>query len=363
MKKDAKKLKISTGHTYVIGAKQYSWEDSDRMDEIYGGSRKVNVQVWYPANTTSSNGRRTPYLLFEDKLYKQFSGWFEADYKSLKEVKTTSFIDIPIMDGLNKAPLLIFSPSLGGNLSYYTYYAEYFAKNGYIVMGINHLYESEAVFNNGKVLVANHTFQDSLKSLRIPEDISAEEYRESMGVRQKVLAQDIQFSLDRLLSVQSVGSVIDTEKIGIFGHSIGGAGAVYCAMLDKRIKVVINLDGTPPTIALNNGIDIPYLFIEDLTDYQNHEGYAIQYKRRSDFCKLNRADSWRVLIKGLNHNSFLDVNYFMATEKSKADKEKITLDRVIFYMEDFLNYYLIGHNDIKLAPTKSENLEIIQFNK
>jgi len=63
-------------------------------------------------------------------------------------------------------------------------------------MGINHLYESQVIVADGKIYIANHSFQDSLQSLKVPEEISAEQYRESMGARQKILAQDIQFSLN-----------------------------------------------------------------------------------------------------------------------------------------------------------------------
>ena len=355
--------KIANGTAFIIGTKQYSWEDTDRLDEYYGETRKVNVQVWYPSNKVTSNGLRTPYLLFGDKLFDHLESWSEEDYKSVHEVKTESLIGVPIKDNLTEAPLLIFSPSLGGNLSYYSYYAEHFAKKGYLVMGINHLYESEAIVTENKVYIANHTFQDSLKSLKIPEDISAEQYRESMGARQKILAQDIQFSLNQILSNKSFGNTIDTSKIGLFGHSAGGAGAVYCSILDKRIKVVINLDGTPPSVALNNGIDTPYLFIEDLTDYKNHEGYAIQYKRRSDFCELNRAESWRVLIKGFNHNSFLDINYYLAENATAAHSEKVNLDKIISYMDGFLNHFLLEDDELHITPIESDNLEIIKFDK
>lgn len=355
------KQKIAVDTPFFIGSQQYSWEDIDRVDEYYEETRKVNVQVWYPTDKVSSSGPRTPYLLFEEKLYNRLEGWSEEDYQSVKEINTASLIGIPIKDKLSKAPLLIFSPSLGGNLSYYTYYAEHFAKKGYIVMGINHLYESEVIVADDKVYPANHSFQDSLQSLKIPEDISAEQYRESMGARQKILAEDIQFSLNQLLSSKRFGSTIDTSRIGIFGHSVGGAGAIYCSILDKRIKAVINLDGTPPSIALNNGMDIPYLFIEDLTDYKNHEGYAIQYKRRSDFCELNRADSWRILIKGFHHNSFLDVNYYLAEDAATAQSEKANLDKIISYMDDFLNHYLLGNDELHIVPIKSEDVEIIRF--
>ncbi|MEZ4824988.1 MAG: hypothetical protein R3C61_01650 [Bacteroidia bacterium] len=333
------------------------------MDDYYRETRKVNVQVWYPGNKVDSGSIKTPYLLFSDKFYQRLEGWTDGDYGVVQKVETASFVGTPVKGDLNKTPLLIFSPSLGGNLSYYTYYAEYFATHGYIVMGINHLFESEAVVFNDVVYPAKHSFYDSLKTLKIPEEISAEKYREAMSARQKILAQDIQFSLNQLLEDPEIGRLIDTTKLAAFGHSIGGAAAIFSSILDKRIKAVINLDGTPPAIALNNGIDVPYLFIEDLTDYQNHEGYAIQYKRRNDFCKINRADSWRVLIKGFNHNSFLDVNYYLAENASEAHSEKASLDMIINYMDDFLDHYLLGSNELNLTPTRSENVEIIGFEK
>lgn len=346
-----------------IGTRQYSWEDTSRLDDYYGGTRKVNVQVWYPSEELSPESSRTPYLLFNEELYNKIDGWNESDFKAVQKIKTNSAINAAIDKDLNKAPLLIFSPSLGGNLSYYTYYAEYFAKQGYIVMGLNHLYESEVIVHSNMVYQQNERFHDSLKSLKIPEEISAEKYREAMGLRQKILGQDIQFTLNQLLTNTIFGDRIDSSKVAVFGHSIGGAAAIYSAILDNRIKAVINMDGTPPTVALNNGIDVPYLFLEDLTDYRNHQGYAMQFKRRSDFCDLNHADSWRVLIKGFSHNSFLDVNYFLAENVKEANAEKANLDLILGYMNTFLNHYLLDGKAQNLTPTETEDVEVIPFIK
>ena len=72
----------------------------------------------------------------------------------------------------------------------YTYYAEKLAKCGFVVVGINHLYESEYVIdNNMNIIPANLAFHDSLKTLDIPKQITAEKYREVKGIRQKVLGE------------------------------------------------------------------------------------------------------------------------------------------------------------------------------
>lgn len=349
---------------FYIGTQQFIWEDVNRRDDYYGGTRKLNVQVWYPGEEIPAESQRTPYLLFRDQLQHRLEGWKESDFQAEQQIKTASFIGVPFSNQVKTAPLLVFSPSLGGNVSYYTYYAEYFARQGYIVMGINHLYESEAIVDpEGRVYAAHLQFHDSLKTLKIPEEISAEKYREVMGVRQKVLAEDLLFALDQLLLEEAFKSKINTDHIGVFGHSMGGAAAIYAALLDSRIKVVINLDGTPPTVALDNGIDAPFLYLEDLTDYRNHPGYAKMHKRRSDFCERNRADSWRILINGFNHNSFLDINYYFAQDKEVAMAEKEKLNLILEYMDAFLSHYLLGLDELNLAPMESASMEIIYFEK
>ncbi|WP_273565854.1 alpha/beta hydrolase family protein [Maribacter halichondriae] len=352
--------------TYQIGAKYFIWSDSDRIDSYYGGNRLINVQVWYPIDSTQINEKFKPseYYYEIDKVRKDIGGWTENDFNAVSNLKTYSLKDAPISHSKTNFPLIIFSPSLGGNISLYTYYAEELAKKGYIVAGVNHLYESEYVINEKRaVYPVNVRFHDSLKTLNIPDQISADKYREVKGLRQKVLAEDLIFCLNKLQEVNSnyFNNKIDFSNVGSFGHSIGGAAAVYASYLDDRFKAVIDLDGTPPSIALDNGIDVPFMFIEDLTDYENHEGYKKLHKRRNDFCEKIRADSFRILIGGINHNSFLDINYHM--ENNNHDKMRFlnTLQITEGYMANFYNHYLNG-KDLNLKEMKIDSLEIIIFN-
>jgi pimeloyl-ACP methyl ester carboxylesterase len=57
---------------------------------------------------------------------------------------------------------------------------------------------------------------------------------------------------------------IDTDRIGIFGHSTGGGGAVKLALEDSRIKAVFGLDPWVEPIEeniLSQGMSVPSLFI------------------------------------------------------------------------------------------------------
>jgi dienelactone hydrolase len=230
-------------------------------------------------------------------------------------------------------------------------------------MGINHLYESEYVIDEfGNTHPANITFHDSLKTLEIPGQITADQYREVKGKRQKVLGEDIIYGLNQILNDSFFREHVDKDRIGAFGHSIGGAAAIYASILDDRIKTVLDLDGTPPSLALENGISAPFMFVEDLTDYVNHQGYAKQHARRKNFCSNNKSESWRILIGGANHNSFTDMGYIFGENEQEKGQALEFLKLTSGYMHSFFSHHL-NAQEMDLKEMKSDTLEIIHFPK
>lgn len=354
-----------TSETFKVGTKSFTWKDSSRVDAYYGKKRLINVQIWYPvdAHLQSEDYPRSPYYYRIEEAYQSLPYWSEEDLALVLSVETNSLVKAPIAEPGVTFPLLIFSPSLGANLSAYSFYAEQLAQEGYIVVGVNHLYESEYVFDKeGKFFLNNVTFHDSLKNLEIPEQITAEEYRVVKGQRQKVLGEDLIFCLNQLISLNDTefSNQIDLSKVGVYGHSIGGTAAVYAAYLDPRFRAVLNLDGTSPSVALVEGIKQPFMFIEDLTDYRNHQGYAKMHQRRSDFCKKVGGDAYRVLIAGISHNSFLDGNYYIAESADGKMAALRVLEQTESYMLQFFDHYLRGETS-ELEATTTEALEILTF--
>jgi len=358
---------INENQISKIGTKSFKWYDRERVDEYYGGFRLINVQVWYPADSNESNKNYplAPYYYEIDSTHKKLGHWTAEDYQFVSKIKTNSYVNHPISTDQSKFPVILLSPSLGGNISQYTYYAEYLAERGFIVVGVNHLYESEYVVdNNMNVFPANLTFHDSLKLLDIPSQITAEKYREVKGARHLVLGEDLIFCLNKLeeINQSEFSGQLDLQNIGAFGHSIGGAASIYASYLDERFDVILDIDGTPPTIALKNGINAPFMFIEDLTDYKNHKGYKKMHQRRSSFCEINSADSYRILIGGINHNSFLDINYHTAQSSDEKKKVLELLRKTAQYIDQFFSHYLKG-TELDLTEIKSDSLEIIKYEK
>ena len=349
---------------YNVGTKSFRWTDSSRIDPYYSGYRIVNVQVWYPVDVSENNNncKRSGYYNNIESVWKELPGWSEEDQMLVLNIKTNGLINAPISDQKISFPLLIFSPTLGGNTSLYTYYAEALAQLGFVVAGVNHLYESEFVLNEeSKLFISDLSFHDSLKLLEIPSQITAEEYRRVKGVRQKVLAEDMIFTLNKLAEVnsQEFKNKMDLNRVGVWGHSIGGAAAIYASILDDRFKAVIDIDGTPPTLALD-GIEVPFMFIEDLPDYKNHDGYMKQYIRRNEFCKNVKGDAYRVLISGADHNSFLDINYYGAESEPDKQEALSVINETLKYITLFFNIYLNKEN-LDIEELNTNKLEVVKF--
>ena len=347
--------KVDKPHA-IIGTTYFEWTDTARADAQYGGLRAIDVQVWYPASDSSTT--RASYLPRMNEAAQQF-GWSRRDSIIASRVRTDAWVDAPIDSTWESYPLLIFSPGLGGRTSYSTFYAEHFTRQGYVVIGVNHLYESAYVVTDDGLIGANHTFHDSLKTLRIPAEISAENYRMTKGLRIMVLAEDLSFCLDKLtlMNEDRFNGALDFSRIGSWGHSIGGAAAIDASRIDSRIDAVVNFDGTPSGIALELGMQRPFMFIEDMTDL-SMKGYEIQFDRRTSFCGQVEAEAYRVLLKHTNHQSFYDINLHEATSQQNRGKALRILNTAVAYMDDFFDQYVRG-KVVSIVPLDTDSLKVM----
>lgn len=134
--------------------------------------------------------------------------------------------------------------------SNYSTYKE-LASNGYVVASIGHTYQAIFVKDvNGKITpIAGEFFNQVMESngSQDPEHERAvyAYSRKWMEVR----TGDVNFVLDTIISKckakgEDVFCKINLDKIGLFGHSLGGATAVAVGRQRNDIDAVINLEGT-----------------------------------------------------------------------------------------------------------------------
>lgn len=200
---------------YTVDTKTYTWTDVNRTETLDDTSedRKVTVTFYYPK---------------------------EAD---------------------EKCPLILFSHgAFGFDLSNYSTYAE-LVSNGYIVCSISHTYH--AFFTeeaDGTTKIINMDFmQEALDATN--GLIEGEELYELAQKWMDVRLADANFVLDTIeencrKKDDKFFDMLDMERIGMFGHSMGGATAVEMAREREEIDAIVVLDGT---------------FIGSYVDYENGE--------------------------------------------------------------------------------------------
>ena len=160
---------------------------------------------------------------------------FEND-GSNREVPVYFFAPEEAKDG-EKFPLVVFSH---GAFGYYQSNASSYlelASNGYVVVSIEHPYHSFFTKDTeGKTVIVDRDFISSCMNFALDSLITGADSGNLDGYWFENDAS--KESVTRMLSH------IDTDKIGLMGHSMGGATAVEIGKIRDDIDCVIDIDGT-----------------------------------------------------------------------------------------------------------------------
>lgn len=148
-------------------------------------------------------------------------------------------------------PLVIFSHGATGIIDSNFSTCKELASNGYVVVSIGHPYQAMFVEDiYGKMTFIDTEFMNQVMTDNgsdSPEHEKAvyENSKEWLEVR----TGDVNFVLDTIyekckVEEADIFNKIDIEKIGLFGHSLGGATVVAVGRQRDDIDAVIDLEGT-----------------------------------------------------------------------------------------------------------------------
>lgn len=261
---------------YAVGTTVYHWVDSNREDWYTKNpkdKRELMVQFWYPAKDEGSKPFAS-YISHVDEIAEGLEIAFSIPaftFKHLGLVKTHAIADATLSDAENTYPVLLFSHGLTGFRNQNTFEVEELASHGYIVVGIDHAYDAAAtVYPDGRTAY--------LKSPNLTES----EWDDHIQ-----LWMDVDFVLNQIEKLNQEDEKglftrhLNTSRIGMFGHSYGGATATQMLAKDARIKAAINMDGTLYGDLLpESGIGKPFLLMSApvLENDEEMNNYALRDK-------------------------------------------------------------------------------------
>jgi len=294
---------------YAVGTQTFTWQDNSREEAFTaesGDKRRLVVQIWYPAEPTS--GQPVTYLPDPESRMGPFaksSGLPKFLLNHMQWVETNSHEDAPIKTALTELPLVLFSHGLGGMKNQNSVQMEELASRGYFVAAVDHPYDAYlTIFDDG-------TTADYRSS---HDGIDSEEtFWAARGPQLNTRAKDMSFLLDQIQARKNQGKAIwqniSTDRVGIFGHSFGGATSILAAAQDPRFSAVIALDGwmvpVPPE-TIEAGLDVPMLYMGQ----PEWKGTPLNYENLDSLISNSAGFTKKLLISETKHMDYSDAPQF-----------------------------------------------------
>lgn len=329
-----------------------------------GDKRELVVQLWYPA---LSSGK--PFAIYRRRQETTLL----SSYQSV--LRTSSRLDAPLFPNGGPWPLLLFNPAWTGQRTQSTFLMQELASHGFIVASIDHTwYCGRVLFPGGHVTDAARAPDiGNFDHSTLPEQLA-------LGNKYTCIeADDDIFVLNQLLSLASDPKSpwyrgIDPQRIGAFGHSIGGAAAEQAAIQDPRIRAVLNLDGWSFGDILTEGLNKPFMMmyeqgtiVRPSGDLSTLSESAQKYWQMDDAnnaaveASLRRFGGYRLYIDGTSHWNFSDRALYSPL-RSRTSAGPIAPSRawniINRYTVAFFSHFLRGTAEPLLTRRPTEYPEV-----
>ncbi|HEX3553114.1 MAG TPA: family membership [Thermoanaerobaculia bacterium] len=299
---------------FAVGRTTSVWADdgaSDPLAPVAGTKRELLVWIWYPAAAGQSAAVMDDYLPAQWRAAGARANrsapimrWLTRDPS---KVHAHSLRNAGVSPQQPSYPVVILRAGASAPVVNYSTLAEDLASHGYVVVGFDAPYRTSViVFPDGRVIA--RTPENN------PELVAGQEFIRRANKLLAAWTGDIAFVLDRLARLNTSDASgkltgrLDMTRVGVFGHSFGGAQAAQFCHDDARCKAGIDVDGAPLGSVVREGIHQPFMFL--LSDHgdlsSDAEGRQIRADIQSIYDRLPADGRLRLAIRGANHFTFSD---------------------------------------------------------
>ena len=326
---------------FSVGVITTVFVDTSRTDGFTKQPRTLVTEIWYPA---TDDARRMPKNKYSDFIpggvTPEIDELIKKAYKmSAAEIDKIYWNEAHRNAAVRKGrfPLVVFSHGNGGSRNQNTFWCDYLASHGYVVVSADHTGNARWTIINGKVIV----FQ-------------ASERNNSAKDRPR----DVSFLLDQMIrwdkgADKRFAGRIDTDHAAITGMSFGSYTAHWAADQEPRFKAVIAMSGAPPS---HTNLTVPSLRMLGTED--RTLGVAGNAAIRDNHAK-HTGPSFLLELKNGGHYSFTDmfkINKHFGDGVGEGKRRETNEPFEFTSMEDtykiinsysvaFLGYYLKGEKE------------------
>ncbi|PSJ27075.1 esterase [Streptosporangium nondiastaticum] len=304
---------------YAVGTVTRHLVDTSRTDpwKPERGSREVMVSLFYPAD----RGTAPPVAPHMDAASAahfgsargagSFNYGVRPDAADWTSTRTHARVDVPVARAARALPVVLYSSGLGDPRTWNTTLVEELASRGYVVVTLDHTYDSSEVLLPGGRLAES----------ALPELAGAPVADVDAALRRAMKARvdDTRFVLDTLGSAQwrrglprGLGDALDLRRVGMAGQSAGGFTAAQALHDDRRLKAGINMDGqmdfplpdstgSKLSTVAREGVDRPFLLLG--SDGPGADDNTASW---TSFLEHSRGDQRRTTLAGARHGTFTD---------------------------------------------------------
>jgi predicted dienelactone hydrolase len=299
-----------TGH-FAVGRTTYVWVNNAETDELappLGAKREVVVWIWYPTAAAIS-AAAVEYLPAPWRLaLAQHSGVLMSQFftRDLSLVRPHSTSDPDVSPEQRSYPVVIMRAGGGALTTDFTTLAEDLASHGYIVVGFDAPYRTFVVVLPDNRVVIRPPTND-------PENLQDDQANRLINRLLAMWTSDTTFVVSQLECLNAADPSgkftgrLDMQRLGMFGHSFGGAQALQFCHDDPRCKAGIDIDGAPYGSVVQEGLKQPFMFI--FSDHSREPSDPASRQIHADIQSIyDRLPSGRqlIIIRGANHFSFSD---------------------------------------------------------
>jgi dienelactone hydrolase len=352
---------------YLIATTIFQLMDTVVFPDGRRVARPVMAQAWYPARTSTVRPKARyveQQTLLDAMVSEKYEDVPATDIRSWRDLHLSALAGAPPAKspGGRGWPALVFSHGFGMSRVNYAALAQELASRGYVVFTVDHPYGGFMVAPDGRVLQPGG---DSLRRrLGTPPNLATVDSALAWDARRWALEAGavVRRAASRQTGVSALASLsIDTMRVGMLGHSLGGAAALQACRDDPLFRACADMDGAAVGDVDLNGVRKPSLVLLSQPAPSAAEPKdSAERAHRDEFARMGRErdSTWRAIalhsepapvfivkLQGTAHLSFSDAPFLMpsllqGTGSSRSATNANSL--VVSYVNAFFDHFLRG---------------------